>query len=124
MNIIIVTHGKFGIELLESAKMILGSVPDTTAVAFTTEDSLESLKEKIESKIKDGQRTIILTDIKGGSPFNVSYLLSTMNSDIKVMYGVNLPLVLSISTLLSSGVFEYDSIFDNYNDLIGKIEEE
>lgn len=124
MNIIIVTHGKFGIELLESAKMILGSVPHTTAVAFTTEDSLESLKEKIESNIKEEQRTIILTDIKGGSPFNVSYLLSTMSDDIEVMYGVNLPLILSISTLLSSGVFEFNSIFDNCNELIGKIEEE
>ncbi|MFV0498422.1 MAG: PTS sugar transporter subunit IIA [Bacilli bacterium] len=124
MKIVIVTHGKFGIELLESAKMIIGQVSNMTAVAFTLDDSLESLKVKIENSIENEKEILILTDIKGGTPFNVSYLLSTINSNIEVMYGVNLPLVLSVSTLMSSGVSEFDSIFDNYNDLIGKIEEE
>lgn len=124
MNILIVTHGAFSSALLDSACMIMGEVPNASAIEFEAEDSLETLRGKIESQLDETKPTLILTDIKGGSPFNVSYVLSSIYPNIQLMYGVNLPLLLSVSTLVTSGVTNFDGIFEDYEALIGKIEEE
>lgn len=124
MNIIIVTHGKFGKELIESGKMIMGDLPNFDHVDFLVEDSLESLKAKIVDKIDDKTKTLLMTDIKGGSPFNVSFFLANSNENIEMIYGVNLPLVLSVASQLLANDYNLDSIMENLADLVGKLEED
>lgn len=123
MQIIIVTHGRFGSELKESTEMIMGNQPLIQTVDFTTEDSLESLKEKIEVYLNSQQQIVILTDIKGGTPFNVSYMLSHDRNNIELGYGVNLPLLLTLVTQLNTNKLSLEDALAGAEPLIGKNKE-
>lgn len=124
MKIIIATHGHFGLELIESGKMIVGDLPNFYGVNFLSDDSLDDLKAKMEEHIDDTEEILVLTDIKGGSPFNVGYYLKNEYSNVQLAYGVNLPLVLTIATQLTQENVDLKESLEFKDDLIGYIEEE
>lgn len=98
INILIVTHGNFGKELLKSSELIIGPVEDAESISFQQGDSFESLfskvKEAIERLSKDD--LIVFTDMYGGSPFNaVSRLMK--NNNFYHITGINFPLFIDIA---------------------------
>lgn len=101
-NIILVGHGNFATGLESAVKLILGNSEKLVAIDFIASMSREELKSKVESKLGDEQN-IILTDVLGGTPFNVSAEL--VNENTKVIYGTNLGILLEI---VSSDSFELD----------------
>lgn len=121
MKLIIITHGRFGTELKASCEMIMGSQPQIITVDFLESDSLESLSLKIKSNLNNEDRFILLTDIKGGTPFNVSYLLTEDYPNIELGFGANLPLVLSIASQINSNKLSISQFLED--ELIGVIKE-
>ena len=100
-KIILTAHGELSSAFLYSIGMIAGEVnPDEiAAVNFYPDDSLETLKGRIEEQIikfkPEENHIIVFCDLKAGSPFNASYLLSK-NHQISIVYGMNLPMLLEI----------------------------
>ncbi|MEZ4524415.1 MAG: PTS fructose transporter subunit IIA [Desulfobacterales bacterium] len=97
VGIVIVTHGKLGRALSETAEFILNSPLDAvTAVSAEPEDSPESLRKKIAEGIRRVDRkkgVLILTDMFGGAPSDMSYaFLEKGKTD--VISSVNLPILL------------------------------
>lgn len=92
-NIIIVGHGKFAEGLESAAKLIIGNVENLITFEFDKSMSREQLKTKIEAKLSE-EKNIILTDVLGGTPFNVSAELVTEKTS--VVYGANLGILLEI----------------------------
>lgn len=99
-SIILVGHGNFATGLESAVKLIIGNSDKLIVIDFTASMSREELKSNIESKLGEKQN-IILTDVLGGTPFNVSAEL--VNESTKVIYGTNLGILLEI---LSSNSFE------------------
>lgn len=104
MNVLVTTHGSLCKGLLESYEMIAGTNLAIHTLSLTDEgietysNQLEVLADKL---IKEGQ-LLIMTDIKGGTPFNESYTLAMENpSAIQIMTGVNLPMLLETGLALS-----------------------
>lgn len=96
---IIIGHGNFGSSILESAEMIIGKQQNIQLIDFLKKDSLEDIDRKISQAldnldIEDG--VIVLADLMGGTPFNRMMLQASENPDIKVVAGVNMPLVMEI----------------------------
>ncbi len=89
--IIIVTHGRLASALIETSAMIAGQQEKLYAVELEEEQSPETLKERIEALLSE--RSLILTDLFGASPFNVSIKLLDR---CEVVTGVNLPMLLEI----------------------------
>lgn len=96
-GIVIVTHGQLGDALIEAAEFIIGEKPDAVvAVSINIQSNADKLREKIEKKInevKGDNGVLILTDMFGGSPSNLSYSFLE-EGFIEVISGVNLPILL------------------------------
>jgi mannose PTS system EIIA component len=70
---------------------------DSISITQTTEsgEALKSLGEKIKA-LDSGQGVLILTDMFGGTPSNLS--LSFLKDErVEVLTGVNLPMVIAIA---------------------------
>jgi PTS system mannose-specific IIA component len=98
IGLLIVTHCDLGKEFLKAAEFIVGHVEaaDTVSIYQTleSEEILKSVQEKISS-LNKGKGVIILTDMFGGTPSNIS--LSFLQDDmVEVLTGVNLPMVIAI----------------------------
>lgn len=91
---LIITHGIFGIQLLKSVEMIMGEQEDVKALGLSLGESVDDLRSTAESIIVENQKagmdTIVLVDILGGSPSNVSLYLLKKYKDIKLITGVNM----------------------------------
>lgn len=98
INAIITGHGEFSLGMLHALEMIAGEQDKFKAVPFLNDDSMEGYQEKLLSALKEvseeSSSTIIFTDLKGGTPFNVSMLLTTNMPNVKVVAGSNLPILL------------------------------
>lgn len=74
INIVLVNHGNFGEALIRAVEMIVGPQECVRAVPLLPEDSPELYGDKLDAALADleGQDTLILIDLFGGTPFNVS----------------------------------------------------
>jgi len=99
IGVLIVTHGGFGDALLKTLQMIVGETEGIHSVPLLSSDSGENLRLKIEKALDQldpqGRGTLILVDMLGGTPFNVSIQLAT-ERNVKVITGVNLPMMIKV----------------------------
>ena len=99
IGLLIVTHCDLGKEFLNAAEFIVGKMDAVKVVSIThasdSEEILKTLQEKIAA-LNTGDGVIILTDMFGGTPSNVS-LSFLQDKDIEVLTGVNLPMVIAIA---------------------------
>ena len=103
--IIITGHGKFGYGLKSSLNIIVGENDSIKFIDFTEEKSPESLKEEIKRNLKETNgKVYIFTDLLGGTPFKVSSELALENSNIEVLCGTNLPMLVEASMMISLGL--------------------
>ena len=77
IGIVIVTHGELGDALVGAAEFIVGSRPESTeSISIDLSVNAEKLRQKIDQGIKKvmgEEGVIILTDMFGGTPSNLSY---------------------------------------------------
>lgn len=98
-TIILASHGALSQGLKQTAEMILGPVTNIYALsAYRDED--EPIEQQIQSIVsKLGKENLfILTDILGGSVNNEMIGLLKKEPAIRLITGMNLPLVISIAT--------------------------
>jgi PTS system mannose-specific IIA component len=97
IGILVVTHNQLGDALIESAEFIIGGRPKALeSISIDLNQNAESLRKKIADTIKkvdqkDG--VLILTDMFGGTPSNLSYSFLE-EGRIEVLSGVNLPILI------------------------------
>lgn len=98
-GLIIVTHADYGSGLLRAAEFITGPIQDCVSIAvdanFEVNESVSRLKEGV-SRLNTGAGVLILTDMFGGTPTNLSLALMNENAAIDVITGVNLPMLLRV----------------------------
>lgn len=96
-GILIVTHQHLGQALIDAAAFVLGFQPENvSAISIDLNEPAEKLRKKIETGIKDVKDqngVLILTDMFGGSPSNLSYSFLE-EGRVEVLSGVNLPILL------------------------------
>ncbi|RMC40662.1 MULTISPECIES: PTS sugar transporter subunit IIA [unclassified Lactobacillus] len=97
IGVIVCMHGNSALELVKSAEMICGKQENCYAVNFTMGESLDKLSEQLTNKIELlSQPLICLTDLKGGTPFNTLVNLKKQYSNIEIVAGVNMPMLLEL----------------------------
>lgn len=95
MRILLTSHGKFAEGLKDSVRMLVGQTENLDVITFTDTMGIDELKEVIEGYFKKTKEEIfIFTDLKGGTPFNVTSLITKERDKVFIWYGMNLPLVL------------------------------
>jgi mannose PTS system EIIA component len=105
IGILLVTHGRLAEELKAAALTIQPDIPRLVAVALEWNQTGEDARERIAQGLADaegGEGTIILTDMFGGTPTNLT--LSFLQKDrVEIVTGMNLPMVLKCASLQKSG---------------------
>ncbi|NTV31835.1 MAG: PTS sugar transporter [Deltaproteobacteria bacterium] len=98
IGLLIVTHCDLGKELLNAAEFIVGKIEAADTIAITETSGTDLLRKKIEAKVgtlDKGDGVLILTDMFGGTPSNLS-LSFLKEGKIEVLTGVNLPMIIAI----------------------------
>lgn len=99
VGVVLVTHPNLGEEFIRSAEMICGKMPRVLTVSIDTRKEVEELRRGIAEAIKkvdDGDGVLILTDMFGGTPSNMS--LAFLQEDrVEVLTGLNLPMMIKLS---------------------------
>ncbi len=102
IGIVIVTHCQLGEALIGAAEFIIGSRPESLeSVSIDLNESAEKLRNKISrgiKSVKDQDGVLILTDMFGGTPSNLSYSFLE-EGRIEVLSGVNLPILIQAASM-------------------------
>lgn len=99
-GLIVVAHFNLAREMVAATELIVGKQEQFTAVDIFPDDQVEKIKEKIVAALKGsntGDGVIILTDMFGGTPSNIS-LSFLEESSVEVVAGVNLPMLIKLVT--------------------------
>jgi len=97
---VIVSHGQVANELLSAAETVVGELGNIAAVSIGWHDDVETAKHEIERAIKQvsqGRGVLLLTDMFGGTPTNISAMF-IKDKEVELVTGVNLPMVLKLAT--------------------------
>ena len=97
IGIVIVTHSHLGDALIDAAEFIIGTRPDNmVSVSINLNENVDKLREKISlgiKKVDQKKGVLILTDMFGGTPSNLSYSFLE-EGRVEVISGVNLPILI------------------------------
>lgn len=100
IGILVITHARLGRELVNAAEFILGKIDRIDTISLdpqTKTDQLSSHIEKSLAALDDGDGVLILTDMFGGTPNNIS--LAYLEEDkVEVATGVNLTMLIKAAT--------------------------
>jgi PTS system mannose-specific IIA component len=104
IGVVVVTHGQLATELVNSAEMIVGDLPQFAAVSIGWHDDVSDAREDIAraiERVRDDAGVLVLTDMFGGTPSNLGMTFLETNR-VEVITGVNLPMLLKLASLRSS----------------------
>jgi mannose/fructose-specific phosphotransferase system component IIA len=97
-GIVIVTHGKFGEELVKSAEMIMGPMESVKALSLMPgmepADFMAEINRVLESM---AEGSLLISDLFGGTPANVSAAISTTRN-VSAVAGLSLGMVIEAVT--------------------------
>ncbi len=99
IGVLIITHGELGHELIKAAELIKGDLKGVAHISVDQTKGMEEIRKEISAAIKrldQGRGVIILTDLFGGTPANLS-LSFLKEGKVEVITGVNLPMLLKLS---------------------------
>jgi PTS system mannose-specific IIA component len=97
IGILVLTHGELGKQFINTARLIgLSSEEAVLAVSIDPTDSPDILRDQISETLKkldSGEGVLILTDLFGGTPCNLS-LSFLEDGRVEVVTGLNLPMMI------------------------------
>src|SRR5205814_6567362 len=106
IGIVVVTHGAVASELVNAARTIVGDIPAIAAVSIGWTDDMAAARAAIEHAIAEvgGGEVLVLTDMFGGTPTNVS--LPFLSARVEIVTGVNLPMIIKLTSLREGDLVE------------------
>ena len=117
IHALLVTHGFIGESLIGAVEGITGindglhSISVNNKSAGEIADQIQSFIEEISPECNG---IIIMASLKGGSCWNVSAAVARNNPKVKILSGINLPMI--ISFVMNRNVL-------NFTDLLAKVKE-
>ena len=101
IGVVVVTHGQLATELVNAAEMIVGDLPQFTAVSIGWHDDVNDAREDIAQaldRVRGEEGVLVLTDMFGGTPSNLG--MTFLDKDrVEVITGVNLPMLIKLASL-------------------------
>ncbi|MBQ7223442.1 MAG: hypothetical protein IJS38_02610 [Erysipelotrichaceae bacterium] len=97
VRLIVLSHGSFAKGLVETSMMLFGQTGRNNVypICLGPEENTDEYLKRVTEKLEDPERTLVLIDIYGGSPFNTVVKLSR-EKKIYALAGINVPLMLEI----------------------------
>lgn len=96
IRIILASHGSLAEGMADSVSMLYGTPEQFYILRLKPDDIATDFGEKIEKLLDQNGENIIVTDILGGTPFNQSMYLAANYSNVRVITGMNLGMILEL----------------------------
>ncbi|MEM9279349.1 MAG: PTS sugar transporter subunit IIA [Pseudomonadota bacterium] len=100
IGIVLVTHGELALEFRKALEHVVGQQECFATVCIGADDDMEAKREEISDAIDEvetGSGVIILTDLFGGTPSNMSISLMK-DRNVEVIAGINLPMLVKLAS--------------------------
>ncbi|MGA2404825.1 MAG: PTS sugar transporter subunit IIA [Syntrophobacteraceae bacterium] len=98
IGVVATSHSRLAEEMLAAAEMIVGPLQNCKAICFKPAQAVDELIKLLGDSIKEvdqGKGVLILTDLFGGTPANIS--LSFQGPGVEVVCGMNLPMLIKLA---------------------------
>ncbi|MFP7569903.1 PTS sugar transporter subunit IIA [Marivita sp. S2033] len=99
IGIVIVAHGGLAQEYLAAVEHVVGHQPSMVAVSIDADHNRDAKQNEIcnaADQVDKGEGVVIVTDMFGGSPSNLS-LRACHPENRRIVYGANLPLLIKLA---------------------------
>ena len=101
IGLVLVTHGRLAEEFRSALEHVVGAQKAIETISIGPDDDMDVRRQDIMdavTKTDDGNGVIILTDMFGGTPSNLS--ISVMSrGNTEVIAGMNLPMLIKLSSV-------------------------
>jgi PTS system mannose-specific IIA component len=100
VGVVVVTHGCVCGDLVSAAEAIVGALEDVVSVPTDAEELAPSIQRRVTEAVAAADRgggVLILTDLHGSTPANAC-IAQLARTDVEVLFGVNLPMLIKLST--------------------------
>ena len=103
IGIVVVGHGQVAVELVKAARGIVGEIPRIAAVSVGWSDDVSDATTAVRRALEEvgGPPALVLTDMFGGTPTNVS--LPLLVEGVEIVTGVNLPMLIKLASVRAKG---------------------
>lgn len=117
IGIVVVAHFNVAREMVAATELIVGKQDQFEYVDIFPDEEVDKIKRKLTDALKNadsGEGAIILTDMFGGTPSNIS-LSFLEEGKIEVVTGTNLPMLIKLVTYRQGrGLQELAGFIANY----------
>jgi len=107
VGVVVVTHGQLAAELLNSAEMIVGELPQFAAVSIGWHEDVDQARQEIAEAIdrvrqragdtpEEPAGVLLLADMFGGTPANLGVTFVEPGR-VEVITGVNLAMLIKLA---------------------------
>lgn len=96
----IISHGEMANGMLDAAHMIIGEQEGVVTVILKETDDVDGLKKRVEAALQQvdaGDGVLVLVDLFGATPFNISARVAVVHDQVEVITGMNLPMLLEVA---------------------------
>ena len=106
IGIVVIGHGQVAVELVNAARAIVGEIPSIVAVSVGWSDDVSDADAAVRRAVQEagGAPVLVLTDMFGGTPTNVS--LPLLGEGVEIVTGVNLPMLIKAVGLREGDLLE------------------
>ena len=108
IGVVIVTHYQIGAEFLHALRLIVPNAPEFVSVSIDPKQTVDEMRQSIQKALKRADRgsgVLVLTDMFGGTPSNMS-LSFVEEAGVEVVTGLNLPMLIKLATLSEDKTLE------------------
>ncbi|MFO1184815.1 MAG: PTS sugar transporter subunit IIA [Bauldia sp.] len=101
IGLVLVTHGRLADEFRAALEHVVGRQEQLESIAIGPDDDMERRRQDIVdavARVNTGDGVIVLTDMFGGTPSNLSISVMAPGS-VEVVAGVNLPMLIKLASV-------------------------
>ena len=99
VGLVIASHGKLSDCILDTAKLFIKNNKNISAVNLEESSGSDEFSKKLEKAINEvdsGNGVLILLDLYGGTPSNISWNTISSKSSCRGVTGINMGMILEI----------------------------
>lgn len=110
-GIIVTAHNNFPSGLYSGLKLVCGDMENVKVVDYLESQSYEDLDNNLKIafyEMSKYEKVIFMTDLLGGTPFSRSVLNFGDNKNVRVLTGLNFPMLYAASVMQESDDMDKD----------------
>lgn len=101
-GIIVTGHAQFAEGVTSSLNLIAGKQQNYDTINYdggSTEEYTKKLRDKVDEMFLKCENVLILTDLTGGTPFQMSALMTQELNNVRVVGGINVGFLIEVSMM-------------------------